>query len=543
MFIPYRAKIKITRIPWAALAITVVCLLVYWAQERNEERIVESARRFCTEQIAGDIERAQKRYIRSDAPCWWVLAHTYLGTDPEGHLKWHVEVIEAVGDAAAAEALVRHYRAFAAQAPAYLTAGLWQRSGGWNPLRMLTAAISHGSWDHVIGNLFFFLAFAMVVETIIGPVLLAFVFLAMGLSIGALENMLTLTREGGAGLGLSGVVMGMMTLAAWFAPRVKIKYFYFFFLYIGVLSVPLWAVAAWYVGWNIVDYLTLRDWSYVNYAAHLAGAAVGLAFGATLFRNKRHWVAEQLVADERALTDEDEPWLTRLNAIAAVPVVMFFGFIAFLVALYLLIKFIETFAVQLLIAAPAVAAGAQLYRLRRGERPDYARYREALERLERGEYGAALSGLGALAGRGHQKAMLALAGYYSGKAAPRNDAEAFRWYERAAARGNSEAQYVLGTWYMDGRHVGKDPRRAVALYESAANRGNPDAAQSLGYHYEHGVGIVADRERAIEYYYRAAAGYKKLGRRTDLDAMIRHLESTAARYPAVLGMLSRLKDK
>src|SRR4030067_264156 len=67
---------------------------------------------------------------------------------------------------------------------------------------------------------------------------------------------------------------------------------------------------------------------------------------------------------ERAVREEAEPWLPRLNAIAAVPVVMFFGFIAFLVALYLLIKFIETFAVQLLIAAPAVAAGAQLYRLR-----------------------------------------------------------------------------------------------------------------------------------------------------------------------------------
>ena len=543
MFIPYRAKIKITRIPWAALVITAVCLLVYWVQERNEERIVESAGRFCTEQVAGDIERAQKRHLRSDAPCRDVLAHTYLRTDPERHLKWHIEVIEAAGDAAAAEALVRHYRAFAAQAPGYLTAGLWQYSGGWNPLRMLTATVSHGSWDHVIGNLFFFLAFAMVVETVIGPVLFALVFLAMGLSIGVLENLLTVTREGGAGLGLSGVVMGMMSLAAWFAPRIKIKYFYFFFLYIGVLSVPLWAVAAWYVGWNIVDYLTLRDWIPIGYAAHLAGAAVGLALGATLFRNKRHWAAEQLVADERALTDEDEPWFTQLNAIAAVPVVMYFGLIAFLVAMYLLIKFIETFAVQLLIAAPAVAAGVQLYRLRREERPDYARYREALERLERGEYGTALAGLGALAGRGHQKAMLALAGYYSGKAAPRNDAEAFRWYERAAARGNSEAQYVLGTWYMDGRHVGKDPRRAVALYESAANQGNPDAARSLGYHYEHGVGIAADRERAIEYYYRAAVGYKKLGRRPDLDAMIRHLESTAARYPVVLGMLNRLKGR
>ena len=44
-----------------------------------------------------------------------------------------------------------------------------------------------------------------------------------------------------------------MTLAAYFAPKVKIKFFYFYFLFFGVLSWPLWSVAAWYVFWNLWD--------------------------------------------------------------------------------------------------------------------------------------------------------------------------------------------------------------------------------------------------------------------------------------------------
>jgi membrane associated rhomboid family serine protease len=545
MFIPYRAGIRITRIPVMTIVVAMVCLLVYWAQERNEHRLVESARQFCTPAVAADIESAQKSDLHSDLPCWHVLVHTYTDADPDAHLQYHLDQIEAAGDRAAAEALERDYRAFAAQAPAFLTKRLVHYSGSWNPLQLLSATISHGSWDHVIGNLFFFVAFAMVVETVIGPVLFLLVFLAMGLGTGALENLLTATREGGASLGLSGVVMSMLALAACFAPKVKIRFFYFFFLFFGVLSWPLWSVAAWYVFWNLWDYHFWRDWSYVDYAAHLAGAAMGLILGVTLFREKRHWVAEHLVVDEPALKD-DETWLSKFSAIGATPVVMYFVFIyglgAFMIATWLIVTFIHTFAVQLLLAAPAVAAAIQLWRLRRAPTPPWELYQKGLAALDAHNFQEALKILKPLAEGGYTRAQFALGRLYATRPGGyRNDGEAIRWFEAAARRGSAEAQYEVGTRHMHGHQLPKDLDRAAAWLEKAAAQGLGQAAQSLGHLYENMLGNKGDNDKAIEWYYRAGVAFQKAGQKDDARAVIRHLESLAGRYPTVLVLVARLE--
>ncbi len=546
MFIPYRARIKITRIPAMTIIVALVCVLVYWAQERNEEKILASARVFCNEDIARDIVHAQKlAFPRSSMACDAVLAHIYLGTSPERHLAEHRGRIEDAGEREVAETFEHHYRNFVAQSPRYLTERLWRYSGGWNPLRLLSATISHGSWDHLIGNLFFFAAFAMVVETVIGPVLFLLVFLAMGLGSGALQNLLTLTQEGGAGLGLSGVVMGMMTLAAYFSPHVKIKFFYFFFLFIGVLSWPLWSVAAWYVFWNIWDYIFWREWIAVGFAAHLAGAAMGLMLGLALFRGKRHWVQEQLIPDDPTLKD-DESWFAQFNAIAAAPVVMFFVFIyggaAFLLTIYLIIKFFETFAVQVLLAAPAVAAAIQVYRMSRPPVPQWERYQKGLAALDAHQFQEALKYLEPLAHGGYSRAQFALGRLHATRPGGyRNDAESIRWFRAAAQRGLSQAQLDLGQRHLHGHQLPKDLPLAIAWLEKAAAQGVGEAASSLGHIYEHALGNKADKEKAIEWYYRAGVAFHKAGQYEDAQTMLSVLISLTRTYPAVAGLVTELQ--
>jgi len=539
LFIPYRPKIKLTRIPVATIIIVVVCVFVYWNQDRNQDRIIESAKVFCTKDVAATIERAQRAYLQSSLPCWHILTHTYADTDPKGHLAWHIAQINNAGNPEVAEQLREYYDAFVAQAPRYLTARLWQYSGAWNPARMLTATISHGSWDHLIGNLFFFVAFALVVETVIGPVLFVLLFLAMGLAIGSLENMLTLTREGGAGLGLSGVVMGVMTLAAYFAPRIQIKHFYFFFFYVGVLSIPLWAMAVWYVMWDLIDYMFLRDFVPVAFAAHLAGAAVGLIAGITVFRSKRHWVAENLITDERPLTEE-EPWLAKMNSYAMMPIMVYYGLVAFIVAAILFAWFVKSFLGQLLIAAPAIAAGIQIYRLKRPRLPDFERYQRGIKALEAHHIEEALRHLQPLADQGYPRAQLALGRFYS-SGPNRSEAKARDLIEAAANRGFAEAQYELGIRHLHGQGlITKDLPKAITWLEQAAAKGNPDAANSLGYIYEHALGRDADPEKAIEWYYRAGVAYHKAGRIEDAKTVVKVLNSLAASYPAVLGLVTEL---
>ena len=67
--------------------------------------------------------------------------------------------------------LTRVAREFAATVPPTLTARLVFDPGSSNFTHMFTAAIAHGSVAHLVGNLFFFVAFAVLVETVVGPVI------------------------------------------------------------------------------------------------------------------------------------------------------------------------------------------------------------------------------------------------------------------------------------------------------------------------------------------------------------------------------------
>ena len=198
MFIPYRAKIKITRIPVMTILVTVVCLLVYWNQEKSDARILAECRRL----LYGPEWRwtsGGRSATTSNPACHAGKSSrtsTAMGTR---HLAWHLRLSKKKVTSRPPDLLVRHVEAFAAQAPSDLTGRLVHHSGSWNPLRLLSSdGRARRSWDHVLGNLFFFVAFAMVVETVIGPVLFLLVFLAMGLGTGALENLVTATREGGS---------------------------------------------------------------------------------------------------------------------------------------------------------------------------------------------------------------------------------------------------------------------------------------------------------------------------------------------------------
>ena len=547
MFIPYRARIKATRFPVMTVVVAVVCLLVFWAQSRNETQIEKSATAFCADpEIARPIERGHQQVnVLNSFNCAELLVHLYLRGDGEQHLVWHVERIRQAGDAEAAEALERQYRAFTQQAPRFLTAQLWHHAGSWNPLRLLTSAVSHGSWDHVIGNLFFFLAFGMVVETVIGPALFLLVFLAMAFGTGALENIVRMSHDGVPSLGLSGVVMSVMTLAAWFAPQVRIKFFFFYFLFFGVVSWPLWGVAGWYVFWDLWNNYFYGKWSYINHVAHLAGAVFGLILGITVFRHKRHWAQEHIVRDEPTLKDE-ESWFYKLNTFAATPVVayfiFFYGMAALLIGLYLLITFMQTFAAQLLIAAPVVAGLIKIYRMKQPKKPNWARLQEGMKCLDEHRFQEAEKILRPLAESGYPRGQFALGRYYASvPGAYHNDPQAVRWFAAAAERGLAEAHQELGTRYYHGLGVVKDLPNAIYHLEHAARKGLGDAASTLGHLYANGPKGIADNEKAMEWFYKAGVAYHQAGRRDDALAVIKELQTAAANYPAVYQLIAELE--
>jgi uncharacterized protein len=58
--------------------------------------------------------------------------------------------------------------------------------------------------------------------------------------------------------------------------------------------------------------------------------------------------------------------------------------------------------------------------------------------------------------------------YETGRGVQQDNAEAFRWYSRAAEQGYSKAQWTLGIMYVNGSGVPQDYVQAHAWFNRAA---------------------------------------------------------------------------
>lgn len=95
----------------------------------------------------------------------------------------------------------------------------------------------------------------------------------------------------------------------------------------------------------------------------------------------------------------------------------------------------------------------------------------------------------------------------TGNGVEKNEAEAAKWYQKAADAGNDYAQVNLGVFYQTGGcGMQKDIVKAVEWYEKASAQGNAYAQYYLARLYENGVGVKKDMKKAVELYGKAANG-------------------------------------
>jgi TPR repeat protein len=96
--------------------------------------------------------------------------------------------------------------------------------------------------------------------------------------------------------------------------------------------------------------------------------------------------------------------------------------------------------------------------------------------------------------------------YAKGEGVPKDDAEAVKWYRKAAEQGLAEAQYNLGVMYDEGEGVPKDDAEAVKWYRKAAEQGLAEAQYNLGVMYAKGRGVPRNDVAAYAWMNLAAAG-------------------------------------
>jgi TPR repeat protein len=127
-----------------------------------------------------------------------------------------------------------------------------------------------------------------------------------------------------------------------------------------------------------------------------------------------------------------------------------------------------------------------------------------------GKYSQALKELQGLADTGDATAAYYLGTAYSDGLAVRRDyQEAARWYRRAAEKGHTEAQFVLGFLYLNGAGEGatgiaSDKSEAAHWLKFAAERDHPMAQYYLGNLYLEGRGVAVDTAEGLRWSLKAA---------------------------------------
>ena len=95
--------------------------------------------------------------------------------------------------------------------------------------------------------------------------------------------------------------------------------------------------------------------------------------------------------------------------------------------------------------------------------------------------------------------------YEAGRGIPRDDAEAATWFRRAAEQGEPHALHSLANMYREGRGVERNLAEAVRWNRKAARKGHAGALVDLGSLYWEGQGVKRDRVRAYMWWQLAAA--------------------------------------
>ena len=309
LFIPYRADLQFTHLPWVTIAVCLLCVFVYFQQASSDSDLEPAARAYCAKQHP-------RRF--------WLTVEKVTGTRTRDRCAELVEVMhasgraEAVIPALAAQAahwdtmgarVSRDYTAagltamdaeFARTVPPTLTARLVFDPAHSSFTRMFTAAVAHAGWDHLIGNLFFFFAFAAMVEIAVGPVVYAALLLelAFGTHLAYALTQIA-THRSVPTLGLSGVVSGTIGLFTYLAPQARIRCFAWFLFFWRTYAVPGWILAAWFVGWDVYNLLHDDGASNVNFVAHVSGAFLGYCTGVGFLGGARDRVQSELSSGAR----------------------------------------------------------------------------------------------------------------------------------------------------------------------------------------------------------------------------------------------------
>ncbi len=302
LILPYSTALRLDRIPYVTFSIILLCVGIFLLQLMNRADINKAVSEYCFsikdsddyaskyDQMVFDLSYCsltlRVMHNQYDIKNWQrFYLDNYRSDETKETLKKHIEYD------------LQHYNEFLYRgAPRNLDVNLMYYPFTFNPIKMLTATLSHADWPHIIFNLIFFFAFTPALEIIVASKLKFIgIFVAIGLITGVLYSLVSI-YDGSKipTLGLSGVVMGMIGFSAYMMPKARVHTLFWFLFYIRRLFIPVWALAIWFIGWDIYELFSRTDNGGVNFLAHVSGGFSGYVIARIWFKARREDIQEEL---------------------------------------------------------------------------------------------------------------------------------------------------------------------------------------------------------------------------------------------------------
>ncbi|HVQ77983.1 MAG TPA: rhomboid family intramembrane serine protease [Candidatus Binatia bacterium] len=151
---------------------------------------------------------------------------------------------------------------------------------------LVTSMFLHGSWMHLLGNMWFLYLFGNNVEDAMGPGRFAIFYLVTGLA-AALAQVITSPASVIPMVGASGAISGVMGAYLVLYPRVRVFCLVFLGFFVTSIAVPAWVMLIYWLGIQFVSGLAAFASEVsggVAFWAHVGGFVAGVVLVKLLAR-------------------------------------------------------------------------------------------------------------------------------------------------------------------------------------------------------------------------------------------------------------------
>jgi membrane associated rhomboid family serine protease len=164
--------------------------------------------------------------------------------------------------------------------------------GGLTYAGMVTSMFLHGSWLHLIGNMWFLWLFGNNIEDSMGHARFVVFYLITGLAAAGAHIFMT-PGSPVPMVGASGAISGVMGAYLLLYPRIRIETLFIFVIFLRIIAVPAWFVLILWFGLQVLSgYTDPMATGGVAVWAHVGGFVAGVLL-IKLFENRSLVAARQ----------------------------------------------------------------------------------------------------------------------------------------------------------------------------------------------------------------------------------------------------------